>query len=464
MTMTPMTTDVRELDEERLLAWLREQRWFGAKGRDAAQAQVLDAITLAAGPPELQVALVEARFAEGTHAVYQLPLAIGVDASPQAVLGSVGGVEVSDALLDPGASAQLAQLLGAGAEISGERASVRFHWLGDDDMTPPDALARVAPIGLEQSNSTLVIGEALVLKAYRHVEAGDNPELELVRFLHARGYEHVAPLVGWYELSGEPLDATLGVAQRYIARARDGWTLVLAALDREPEAVLGALGALGGVVGELHRVLGSDASDPAFAPEEPSDETLALVLATVDDQIARVFGSLPDRDDLAPIAGRGEQARDRLRAIAAVGSRGRLIRDHGDLHLGQALLADGRWMLVDFEGEPARPLLERRRKRSPLRDVAGMLRSFAYAASAAERRGRPAPDGWEQRARDGFLEGYLAAVDPALLPPGEAGTRTLLAVFELEKAVYELRYELDNRPDWVPIPVAGIERLLAEPV
>ena len=121
--------------------------------------------------------------------------------------------------------------------------------------------------------------------------------------------------------------------------------------------------------------------------------------------------------------------------------------------------------MLDFEGEPARPLLERRRKRSPLRDVAGMLRSFAYAASASDmQRGHPAPEGWEERAREAFLGGYLEAVDPVLMPPGEAPTRTMLSIFELEKAVYELRYELNNRPDWVGIPVAGIARLLEEPL
>jgi predicted trehalose synthase len=126
---------------------------------------------------------------------------------------------------------------------------------------------------------------------------------------------------------------------------------------------------------------------------------------------------------------------------------------------------DARWVVLDFEGEPARPLLERRRKRSPLRDVAGMLRSFAYAASASDlQHGRPAPEGWEGRARESFLAGYLDAVDSVLLPPGEAPTRTMLSIFELEKAVYELRYELNNRPDWVSIPVAGIARLLEEPL
>ena len=155
--------------------------------------------------------------------------------------------------------------------------------------------------------------------------------------------------------------------------------------------------------------------------------------------------------------------RDRLQLMSHVGVGGRLIRHHGDFHLGQTMLRDAGWVILDFEGEPARSLLERRRKRSPLRDVAGMLRSFAYAASASELlRGVPAPDGWEERARSAFLEAYMETVEPSLLPAGRPATEKLLAIFELEKAVYELRYELNNRPDWVPIPVAGIARLLHE--
>jgi maltokinase len=151
--------------------------------------------------------------------------------------------------------------------------------------------------------------------------------------------------------------------------------------------------------------------------------------------------------------------------MSHVGVGGRLIRHHGDFHLGQTLRAAGRWVLLDFEGEPARSMRERRRKRSPLRDVAGMLRSFAYAASASELlHGVAAPEDWEQRAREAFLGGYFATVDGGLLPTGQAGIERLLAIFELEKAVYELRYELNNRPDWVGIPVAGIARLLEAPL
>jgi trehalose synthase-fused probable maltokinase len=150
--------------------------------------------------------------------------------------------------------------------------------------------------------------------------------------------------------------------------------------------------------------------------------------------------------------------------LTNLGGAGRVIRHHGDFHLGQTLWAGGDWVILDFEGEPARSLPERRRKRSPLRDVAGMVRSFAYAASATSlQRGVEPPADWEERARNEFLEGYRATVDQHLVPSG-ASMDKLLRVFELEKAVYELRYELNNRPEWVKIPVAGIVRMLEEEV
>ena len=155
--------------------------------------------------------------------------------------------------------------------------------------------------------------------------------------------------------------------------------------------------------------------------------------------------------------------REQLRLLTHAGSAGKAIRTHGDYHLGQTLWGQDDWVIIDFEGEPARSHAERRRKRSPLRDVAGMLRSFAYAAiTASAVRGTEVPAGWEERAREQFLAGYFETIDPSLLPSGHVAIDRLLAVFELEKAVYELRYELDNRPDWVGIPVAGIHRLIEQ--
>jgi trehalose synthase-fused probable maltokinase len=289
-----------------------------------------------------------------------------------------------------------------------------------------------------------------------------NPDLEITRFLSERGFPHVPQLVGWYEYQGRLMDATFGLLQEFEATGRDGWDLALDELGARPEAFLQRVHALGEVTGAMHTVLASEASDPAFAPEEPSDESLALLTATIDEEIERIFLDLREDDErVERIVGRGQDVRERLQLRSHIGVLGRLIRTHGDYHLGQTLFTDRGWIVLDFEGEPARPLPERRLKRSPLRDVAGMLRSFSYVTAGARLlRGVHVADEWEDRARDAFLEGYFDRVDPSLLPPGEAPTRQLLSVFELEKAVYELRYELNNRPDWVSIPVAGILRLL----
>jgi maltokinase len=457
------SVDLAALDEQKLADWLLERRWFGSKARDVASIHVLDVVAIHDGPPALSAALVEARYPGGTHDVYQLLLGVGSDGFDEAVVDEVGGVAVYDAFADPRACDLLGGLLRDGAEVHGEHARVEFHWR--DDVDPPRPGAQVRAIGAEQSNTSIVFDDALVLKAFRRVEAGDNPELEMLRFLSARDFPHVAELGGWYQYEGELMDATFGVVQRFVPNARDGWELALDELADDPERFVTRLRDLGAVIGRMHTVLASDPTDPAFAPEEPSDESLALLTATIDEEIERVFLELPDSEAMAPIAGHAAEVRDRLQLLSHVGARGKLIRTHGDLHLGQTMLGDDRWVVLDFEGEPARPLLERRRKRSPLRDVAGMLRSFAYAASASDlQHGRPAPEGWEERAREAFLGGYLEAVDSVLMPPGEAPTRTMLSIFELEKAVYELRYELNNRPDWVGIPVAGIARLLEEPL
>jgi trehalose synthase-fused probable maltokinase len=310
-----------------------------------------------------------------------------------------------------------------------------------------------------------VFDEELILKVFRRLEAGINPELELLRFLTERGFENIAQLAGWYAYAGKQMDATLGILQRFVAEGEDGWERALDAIGDEDEAFIASLHRLGEVTGKMHSVLGSDTSDPNFSPEQTSAESLGLLTATVDEEIEEIFLDLPDGvDELEPIRGRGEEVRERLRLLTNIGGAGRVIRHHGDFHLGQTLWAEGDWVLLDFEGEPARSLTERRRKRSPLRDVAGMLRSFAYAASAARiLRGVEVPAGWEQRARAEYLEGYRTTIEQSLVPSGGAMDK-LLKVFELEKAVYELRYELNNRPDWVSIPVAGIVRMLDEEV
>ncbi|HEY8102982.1 MAG TPA: phosphotransferase [Gaiellaceae bacterium] len=453
--------DLRFLDGLLLLGTIASQRWFGGKSRDVLDARVIDAGVAPDGPPFLAFAVVEVRYGLQTHDLYHLPLGFRPteDGWRESAIAETEGWTVYDAIADPELAQRLVDLVRTGATIETGEATIVFSATGDF----PAEIESIRPMGVEQSNSSLVLDEQIAVKLYRRIEPGMNPELEVLRFLSERAFDHIAALRGFVSYEGRPLEATLAIFQDFVQSQGDGWQLARETLAAgEPEWLPAHAGRLGEVTALLHNALGSDPSDPHFAPEEPSSESLALLSASIDEEIEHVFSALPATEAVQPVAGRGEEVRDRLRALTHIGHVGKAIRTHGDYHLGQALwTTDDDWLILDFEGEPARSVPERRRKRSPLRDVAGMLRSFEYAASAFEiRRGIAPPPDWAAMSRSAFLDGYLATVEPELLPPGQEGIRRLLTVFELEKAVYELRYELDNRPDWVSIPVAGILRML----
>jgi trehalose synthase-fused probable maltokinase len=439
-------------NESALIEYVTRQRWYGAKSRTVSHSEVLDTVTIRQAEPQLALALVELRYDTGAHDLYQLLFA-----------GRGDSAHFDGLAEDASLAREIVSAMRAGLTVQGMQGVAEFR-PAEDFSALGRELGAARLIASEQSNSSVVFDDALILKVFRRLEPGINPELELLRYLSEQGFRNIPALGGWYGYSGGPLTTTLGLLQEYVADGIDGWRLALDEIASAPESFLDRLGRLGEVTGHMHTALGADPNDPAFAPEEPSVESLGLLTATVDEEIARVFLSLDEHDErLAPILGRGEEVREQLRLLTHAGSSGRVIRTHGDYHLGQTLWGGNDWVILDFEGEPARTLVERRRKRSPLRDVAGMLRSLAYAATAAElTRGAHVPEDWEERARERFLETYLDTVDATLLPAGEAAIERLLAVFELEKAVYELRYELDNRPDWVGIPVAGIERLMQQ--
>ncbi len=453
------TVDLGALDLEQLAGWLVERRWFGSKTREPTQVAVVDMPLLDPDPPPLRIALVEVHFGTGAHELYQVPIVIDDDGGLPAAarIASLGDTAVYDLLAERRDPPRLLRLLVGDGQVASHEGRVIFNW----DGAAPPAGAEARPIASEQSNSSVVFGENAILKVYRRVEAGVNPELEMLRFLGERRFRHIPALLGWYEYQGHPADATLGIVQEYVADGRDGWELTLDGLGGDPDGLLEPLRRLGATIGEMHTALASDPTDPVFAPEERGSESLALFTASLDEEIERLFLDLPREERLDPIVHRGEELRDKLRALAGIGGAGMAIRVHGDLHLGQTLRSDRGWTILDFEGEPARPLPERRGKHSPLRDVAGLLRSLAYAPLAARlQRGADPPVDWEPRARERLLDGYLDAIDPTLLPATKREIDQLLAIYELEKAVYELNYELNNRPDWLEIPIAGITRLL----
>jgi predicted trehalose synthase len=413
--------DPTTLSSDELMGLIVDARWFAAKGRTLESAEI---VGVPVDDALFALAIVEVRFAAGTHEHYLV--ALGDDDGP---------AEVFDR---PEVATRLAALAGVAAEGT-----------------------RVRSLGVEQSNSSVVLDELHVLKLYRRLEAGPNPELELLRALAARRFSNAPLLEGALETEGPPLQTALASVTALVPSLGGGWELTLESLGDDSSWLPDRAWRLGEVTAALHAALANDA-EPAFAPEEPSAESLGLLAAAIDEEIISTFASLPEDDALGAVAHRSEDLRDLVQELAVAGAAGLAIRTHGDYHLGQVLWTEGGdWVVIDFEGEPARSLPERRRKRSPLRDLAGMTRSFAYAADASTLvNGVEPPNGWEERCRGAFIDGYLSVADERFLPPSRSGFDRLLALFELEKLVYELRYEARNRPAWASIPVVGLLRLL----
>ncbi|MGI9034008.1 MAG: maltokinase N-terminal cap-like domain-containing protein [Acidimicrobiales bacterium] len=333
-----------------------------------------------------------------------------------------------------------------------------------------ESAQRVHPVGVEQSNTSLVYDDRLILKVFRRLQPGPNPEVEVTEALAAVGFEHVAAPLATMTFDG----SHLAVLQPYLLGGTEGWAMALTSLrdlfgvhDTQPVPVIdpnappppepdpgeaggdfsGEAERLGVVTAEMHIALaeafGSQPGDPA----EWADSIVA--------QAAALPGG-----DLDPAA--AAAVLDDLRSVPDPGI---ATRVHGDYHLGQVLRTDSGWFVLDFEGEPTRTIDERRRPTSPLRDVAGMLRSLHYASIAglADRKEVGLAGAWEDRNRQAFLDGYLgAAAKGDVLPADEVSVQIVLRAFELEKAVYELAYERAHRPDWVGIPRTALRRITAE--
>jgi maltokinase len=434
--------------EPALARWLPAQRWFGGKGRPIARVEILRTVDLTdqldMGGPLGLLLLARVRFTEGPAHLYQV--AVGLRDTPvDSPIGTVGTLTAYEGTADPEITTELLHLI------------ARDVWRDDVHFGPEPggehafAIRRglpVRPLGVEQSNTSVVFGERFVLKLFRRLALGANPDLELHRALHAEHSQHVAPLLGAIETEHDGVPLTLGMLSSFAAGASDGWQLATRHLR--------------------DRLRGADPTDD-FATEA---EHLGQAVAAVHAQLAAALGSdrmtgreamrlgdgMCDRFDaaardvpaLAPYAS-GARAVFRAARTAA----GQPVhRIHGDLHLGQVLRTPNRWLLVDFEGEPAAPLAERVVPQSPLRDVAGMLRSFDYAAATvlrdAPRDGRPTVDRWHTCMRDRFLRGY------GLAPVAHTA---LLTAYELDKAVYEVRYEARNRPELVELPLSAVRRL-----
>jgi maltose alpha-D-glucosyltransferase/alpha-amylase len=471
-----------------LIRFLMARRWFGGKGAAPKRVAVRDVTPLF---PGTAVARIDVQPAAGGRITYQLPLAVRPEGSDVAgaatavlarVVSSSGAGILFDAVEDPDFLAELGRAFESGAEFAGRNS----RWIVSSAGRPFRA-PRLT--GAEQSNTSIFFGSEAMLKFYRRLAAGVNPDCEIGERLTRIGFRHVPALLGtirFHDRGGETSIA--GMVQALVAARGDGWSH---ALERFREEVGGGgkggvtfaaeARKLGSITRELHEALASFVEDPDFAPIPVTAEDLSLWRRRVEEQVERALGMLatfarsrsagPLSDAIERCRARRQQVLAHVAALVAslAGKAGARIRHHGQVLRPES----GGFVIIDFEGEPARPIAERREKKSPLRDVAGMLRSFSYVASVGARQAReggaqadvPSLERrareWDEGARAEFQAGYLEKQPlPSFLPPTPSAVRQGTALFELEKIFYELEYELDNRPDWVEIPLAGIDRLL----
>jgi len=444
--------------EDILATWLVKQRWFAGKGRTVHDLAVVADTEIIPGDPGLRHLMVTVSHG-ATSDCYQL--FIGYRARLPARLrhariGTYAGLQIYDGLHDSALTRELLDAIAAERTVSTLR-FCRTPWA--ETLGGEPGLDSLVLTG-EQSNTSLVFGESAIFKVFRRVSAGPNPDLEVASALARLGSSHIAEPYGWIETRIDGAGAVLAILSRYLRAASDGWSLAATS------------------VRDLYATEDGRAAEAGgdFAGEA---ERLGVATAQVHQDLAEAFG----RSELDPEAIRelAEQMYRRLDlAIAAVPELGRYAdkvgdaysnlaklinpvpaqRVHGDYHLGQVMRTQAGWVVLDFEGEPASPLAQRRARSTPLRDVAGMLRSFDYAARHqllthpdAERLAPKASD-WVRRNGDAFCAGYAAAggLDPA-------ENSVLLRAMLLDKAVYEVIYEARHRPTWVPIPLESIAEL-----
>ena len=480
----------RELERDVLPAWLTKRRWFAAKDATLRKVTLRAIATLPDSQGSVVMAEVAAQLGDRTE-YYALPLAgvEDIDGIPplaaQLALSRLRQGRRVGFLTDAFAADRMPPAVIAALQARLVLATVD----GDICFRPTARLAEIvlpeAPavrrLSAEQSNSSLIFGEAVVIKIIRRLNPGIHPEAEVTRYLTAAGFANIAPLLGEVvrvPAEGEPV--TLMLVQGFVRNQGDGWQWTLdwlhravdeAALTDESEVdvfagYLAFAAALGTRLAELHAALAAPTEDPAFKPEvagaADGEAWAAGVLAQLDPALELVRG----REEATTLLGQAAALRAAVHRLAQAAEGALKTRVHGDFHLGQVLVAQGDAVIVDFEGEPARPLDERRAKGSPMRDVAGLLRSFDYAAAVATTNeasatATAAPVGrrtalferWQQEASTAFLAAY-GAVTPL-------GAAELLDLFLIEKAAYEIRYEAANRPGWVGVPLRGLAALAA---
>ncbi|MBM7505864.1 phosphotransferase [Agromyces aurantiacus] len=442
--------------------WMPAQRWYGGKGH-APLVRRIGAWELPSSESGVRVrSLLVMDDATRPPVLYQVPVVERPAAVPEASAHLIGiledGTHLYDGPHDAAFTDALLDLIVHEGRAVAAGATAAGHYSGAPDAARPTPHAPATVLGGEQSNTSIIFrpeGAAPVIcKVFRQLHHGENPDVTLATALAASGSPHVPPSVGdvigeWDDIGRADGRARghLAFAQEFLPGVEDAWRVALLAAAGGQDFTAEAH-ALGAAVAEVHRSLGA-----AFPRETASDALIAAIDAAWQRRLTIAVAEVPQLE-----AHRAEI--EAYYARARAGAWPQLQRIHGDLHLGQVILSPGRgWLLLDFEGEPMRPMSERRRPDLPVRDVAGMLRSFDYVAGATElvhpERATEAR-AWAASARQAFIDGYVEASGTDL-----GKYRDLLAAFELDKAVYEAIYETRNRPDWAPIPLRAIEQLLA---
>jgi maltose alpha-D-glucosyltransferase/alpha-amylase len=493
---SPMAAALAALRSDELLGFLMRQRWFGAKGAAPTHARIMDLIPLPWADGRYAIARVAVRDSGGDRA-YQLPIAVYTESVPRhdAVIATIRdagrSLVLADAVHDPVFRASLADALATGTVVQ----AGDTRWIAEVVSPTPRGDDSSTTIGAaEQSNTSIIIDGRAIYKLFRILTPGIHPDVEITRFLTTTAHFANTPaLLAETRIETGDESITSGMVQEFLPGSKDAWAYALdrgrpyfaAPANREsPNEFVADARRLGTVTRALHDALASGA-EPAFAPEAFRAEDLERAANRVRQSIRSSLSLLEAQTETGRIpATRAAEARSLVRRaddyanlideiVDTIGDDlGSRIRTHGDYHLGQVLrTASGDFAVIDFEGEPARPLAERRQKAPPLRDVAGMLRSIAYAAAtlaASVERQLDLPTRelltarWERDVRYGFLTAYLARQggNATLLPRNESNAARLLLFFEIEKSFYELAYELNNRPEWVGIPMRGIAKLL----
>jgi trehalose synthase-fused probable maltokinase len=502
--------------------YLLKQRWFGGKARKIASVDVVDTLPIPVSSGNAFIFIARVHYADGADEFYAIPLARSESAGAEGlrVPGPDGGsMMLADGLKNASFLTALAEMIEKGTAVAGENGELRGLKTTVYSNLSPEPVAGLTPkpVGAEQSNTSIIYGNRLILKFFRRIQEGLNPDLEIGQFLTEKtSLTSVPPLAGTLEYQardGKPM--AQGMLQKFVANQGDAWGFTLKSLGNyydevrkivragtaagvtaagknvevgpdvaksAVEVYLAAAELLGQRTAEMHLALASDASDPAFAPEPFTAESQQALEQSVSGLLVRVFSLMRDKMKYLPnewrgtaekLAGRESEIAARFNTALREPIRAMRTRIHGDYHLGQVLRTESDFVIIDFEGEPARSIEERRVKRSPLQDVAGMLRSFHYAAFApllgedrvqgddVARMGIWA-EAWNSWVAERYLAKYFATAKGApYLPATQAEIQTVLELHLMEKAIYELGYELNNRPTWVGIPLQGISKLLA---